>query len=224
MEMYIGIASKLIIGAIGIFILLRIMGKKTMSELTPFDLIYILLLGAVVEEAVYDDKVNVLHVLFAIIIWGVFIFTIEKVLQHTDKFSTFIEGEPAILIEKGQLNIKELDANYFDIEQLRSMLRQNDVYSIADVYYAILEVNGSLTVITKEENIIPSALIVEFGNIQKHTLQYIGKDEAWLRSELAEMGHDKLEDIVYCEWIEADDKLIVESHSNTLNKKIYIDD
>ena len=105
MDMYIGISSKLITGAIGIFILLRIMGKKTMSELTPFDLIYILLLGAVVEEAIYDDKVNVLHVLFAIVIWGLFVYAIEKALQHTDKFSTFIEGEPAILIEKGRLNL-----------------------------------------------------------------------------------------------------------------------
>lgn len=130
MEMYIGIASKLIIGAIGIFILLRIIGKKAMSELTPFDLIYILLLGAVVEEAIYDDKVNILHVLFAITLWGIFVYVIEKSLQRTEKFSSFIEGEPAILIEKGQLNMKELDAIYFDIEQLRSMLRQNEVYQL----------------------------------------------------------------------------------------------
>lgn len=224
MEMYIGIASKLIIGAIGIFILLRIMGKKAMSELTPFDLIYILLLGAVVEEAVYDDKVNVLHVLFAIILWGIFVFVIEKSLQRTEKFSSFIEGEPAILIEKGQLNIKELDANYFDIEQLRSMLRQNEVYSIADVYYAILEVNGSLTVVTKDQAVIPSALLIEFGSIQMNTLEYIDKDESWLRTKLAELGHDNLEEIVYCEWLETDNQLIVELYSNTIRKKIYIDD
>ncbi len=224
MEMYIGIASKLIIGAIGIFILLRIMGKKAMSELTPFDLIYILLLGAVVEEAVYDDKVNVLHVLFAIILWGIFVFVIEKSLQRTEKFSSFIEGEPAILIEKGQLNIKELDANYFDIEQLRSMLRQNEVYSIADVYYAILEVNGSLTVVTKDQAVIPSALLIEFGSIQMNTLVYIDKDESWLRTKLVELGHDNLEEIVYCEWLETDNQLIVELYSNTIRKKIYIDD
>lgn len=224
MDMYIGIASKLIIGATAIFILLRIMGKKTMSELTPFDLIYVLLLGAVVEEAIYDDKVNVLHVLFAIVLWGVFVFIIEKALQRTDKFSSFIEGEPAILIEKGKLNLQELDANFFDIEQLRSMLRQSKIYSIQDVYYAILEVNGNLTVITKEEAVIPSALIVEFGNIQQNTLHYMNKDEIWLRTELAKQGYDHLEDIVYCEWLEDEELLSVETYSNTIHKKIYIDD
>lgn len=224
MEMYIGIASKLIIGAIGIFILLRIIGKKAMSELTPFDLIYILLLGAVVEEAIYDDKVNILHVLFAITLWGIFVYVIEKSLQRTEKFSSFIEGEPAILIEKGQLNMKELDAIYFDIEQLRSMLRQNEVYSIADVYYAILEVNGSLTVVTKDQGVIPSVLLIEFGSVQMKTLKYIGKDESWLRTKLAKLGHDNLEDIVYCEWLEVENQLIVELYSNTIRKDIYIED
>lgn len=224
MDMYIGISSKLITGAIGIFILLRIMGKKTMSELTPFDLIYILLLGAVVEEAIYDDKVNVLHVLFAIVIWGLFVYAIEKALQHTDKFSTFIEGEPAILIEKGRLNLKELDANFFDIEQLRSMLRQNNVYSIADVYYAILEVNGNLTVITKDEAVVPSALLIEFGTIQENTLNYIMKDELWLRTELSKQGHNDLSEIVYCEWLESSKELKIETYDNTIHKKIYIDD
>ncbi len=224
MDMYIGISSKLITGAIGIFILLRIMGKKTMSELTPFDLIYILLLGAVVEEAIYDDKVNVLHVLFAIVLWGLFVYAIEKALQHTDKFSTFIEGEPAILIEKGRLNLKELDANFFDIEQLRSMLRQNNVYSIADVYYAILEVNGNLTVITKDEAVVPSALLIEFGTIQENTLNYIMKDELWLRTELSKQGHNDLSEIVYCEWLESSKELKIETYDNTIHKKIYIDD
>lgn len=224
MDMYIGISSKLITGAIGIFILLRIMGKKTMSELTPFDLIYILLLGAVVEEAIYDDKVNVLHVLFAIVLWGLFVYVIEKALQHTDKFSTFIEGEPAILIEKGRLNLKELDANFFDIEQLRSMLRQNNVYSIADVYYAILEVNGNLTVITKDEAVVPSALLIEFGTIQENTLNYIMKDELWLRTELSKQGYDDLDEIVYCEWLESSKELKIETYDNTIHKKIYIDD
>lgn len=224
MDMYIGISSKLITGAIGIFILLRIMGKKTMSELTPFDLIYILLLGAVVEEAIYDDKVNVLHVLFAIVLWGLFVYAIEKALQHTDKFSTLIEGEPAILIEKGRLNLKELDANFFDIEQLRSMLRQNNVYSIADVYYAILEVNGNLTVITKDEAVVPSALLIEFGTIQENTLNYIMKDELWLRTELSKQGHNDLSEIVYCEWLESSKELKIETYDNTIHKKIYIDD
>ena len=120
--------------------------------------------------------------------------------------------------------MKELDANFFDIEQLRSMLRQNNVYSIADVYYAILEVNGNLTVITKDEAVVPSALLIEFGTIQENTLNYIMKEELLLRTELSKQGHDDLDEIVYCEWLENSKELKIETYDNTIHKKIYIDD
>src|SRR5699024_3631263 len=106
-DMYIGIASKMLIGSIGIFILIRLVGNKAMSELTPFDLLYILILGAIVEEAIYDDKVDVFHVIFALILWGVVVYIVEKLLEKTEKLSTLIQGKPSILIEKGKLNLKE---------------------------------------------------------------------------------------------------------------------
>lgn len=224
MDMYIGIATKLLIGVIGIFVLLRILGKKTLSDLSPFDIIYAVLLGAIVEESIYDDKVHLLHVLFAIVIWGIFVYLIERAIQYTSKFSSYIQGEPAILIDKGRLNRKELEANYFDMEQLRSVLRQNNVYSINDVYYAILEVNGSVTVITKDENAVPTFLLVELGTIQDATLNSIGKGKEWLRTELANLGHDEIENIIYCEWHPEDEELIVETYDNTIEEKIYIDD
>ena len=224
MDMYIGIATKMIIGSIGIFMLMRLIGKKAISELTPFDILYVIILGAIVEEAIYDDKVSVLHVIFAIVLWGLFVFGIEKAIAKTVKLSSIIEGEPAILIAKGRLNMKELEANYMDIEQLRSMLRQNDVYSINDVYYAILEVNGSMTIITKKENIIPSFLLVEFGVIQEKTLRSLLKDEEWLRTNLVEKGYPDLNKIVYCEWLPDENELVVETYANTINEKLYIDD
>lgn len=224
MDMYIGIVSKLIIGAIGVFILLRLISKKAMSELTPFDLIYIVLLGAIVEESIYDDKVNVLHVLFAIMVWGLFVYLIEKTLQSTEKLSSLIQGEPSILIDRGQLNMKELNRNYIDMEQLRSMLRQNDIYSIHDVYYAILEVNGTLTVISKEESIIPSALLIEFGSIKTQTLNSIQKDETWLISELEMLGYYNIDEIIYCEYDQKKELLMVETYENTIHEKIFIDD
>lgn len=224
MDMYIGIASKLLIGASGIFIMMRILGKKTISDISPFDLIYGVLLGSIVEESIYDDNVNVLHVLFAIFIWGVFVYFVERAIQHTERLSSHIQGEPSVLIDKGKLNRKELEENFFDMEQLRSALRQNDVYSISDVYYAILEVNGNVNIITKEKSTMPTFLVVELGHIQKATLNGLGKTEEWLRTELVELGYDDIENIIYCEWDPNEGNLIVETYENTINEKIYIDD
>lgn len=52
-----------------------------MSEITPFDLVYMLVLGGILEESVYDDTVNVGHLLFGIAVWACLIFLVEKVVQ-----------------------------------------------------------------------------------------------------------------------------------------------
>lgn len=224
MDMYIGIALKMLIGAIGIFTLLRIIGKKAMSELTPFDLLYVVILGALVEESLYDKNVTVFHVIFAIILWGTVVYLIEKIIQKTEKLSSILQGTPSILIEKGKLNEKELKDNHFDMEQLRSMLRQNGCYSINDVYYAILEVNGGLTVITKEQKETPTFLLIEEGKIKYKILESLQKDEGWLRAKLAEEGFSSIDNIIYCEWDPEKEKLSLDTYDNTIDKKIYIDD
>lgn len=224
MDMYIGIATKMLLGSFGIFIVIRIIGKKAVSELTPFDLLYVIILGALVEEALYDDKVNILHVIFAITLWGGVVYLIEKILEKTEMLSSAVQGEPSVLIEKGKLNLKELNENYLDMEQLRSILRQHNCYSIHEVYYAILEINGSLTVITKEDKEIPTFLLIEEGHIKYKTLNSLGKDEGWLRTNLAEMGYTAIEEIIYCEWHEERQDLLVGMFEDTISKKIYIDD
>lgn len=224
MDMYIGIASKMLIGSLGVFIVIRLIGKKATSELTPFDLLYVIILGALVEEALYDDKVNVLHVIFAIALWGCVVYLVERILEKTEKMSSLVQGEPSVLIEKGKLNVKELRENYLDMEQLRAILRQHNCYSIHEVYYAILEINGSLTVIPKEKKEIPTFLLVEEGAIKFKTLTGLGKSEEWLRTTLVEMGYSNIEEIIYCEWDETNQELLVGTYGQTINKSISLDD
>jgi uncharacterized membrane protein YcaP (DUF421 family) len=224
MEMYINIATKILVGSIGIFTLLRLMGKKAMSELTPFDILYIVVLGALVEEAIYDDQVKIFHVLFAILLWGVTVFIIENLLEKTERLSTLIQGEPSVLIDRGKLNMKELKDNHFDMEQLRFFLRQNGCYSINDAYYVVLEVGGGLTVITKENMEIPTFLLIEEGAIKPKTLESLGKTEEWLQEELKKLGFENMDSILYCEWDANKEELIYDTYENTINEKVYLDD
>src|SRR5699024_8656307 len=150
-------------------------------------ILYIVVLGALVEEAIYDDQVNVFHVLFAILLWGFTVFVVENLLEKTERLSTLIQGEPSVLIDRGKLNMKELKDNHFDMEQLRFFLRQNGCYSINDAYYVVLEVGGGLTVITKENMEIPTFLLIEEGAIKPKTLESLGRTEEWLQEELKKL-------------------------------------
>src|SRR5699024_2123489 len=199
----------------------NVTGVQTCA-LPIFDLLYILILGAIVEEAIYDDKVDVFHVIFALILWGVVVYIVEKLLEKTEKLSTLIQGKPSILIEKGKLNLKEIKNNHFDMEQLRSMLRQNDCYSIYDAYYVILEVNGGLTVIKRDQEELPTLLLIEEGKIKKKVLNGLHKDEKWLRKELKEQGQSNIENILFCEWKMDEEKFLIKTYDETVHKNIPI--
>ena len=106
-------------------------------------------------------------------------------------------GMPSILIFRGKIDEKLMKKEKFTINELQERLRQNNIFNIADVEYAILETSGQLTVIQKPEkrntipedfNItpeyegIPYDLVID-GKVMEKNLQQIGKDYNWLKKQ-----------------------------------------
>lgn len=119
--MYLDIFVKLSLGALAVFIVFRLIGKKAVSELTPFDLLYVLVLGGLLEGAIYDPLVSVMHMLFSISIWGLGVYVVEKLLVKTEVVSKALQGEPSVLIHEGKINKESLKRNHIDLEQLRAL-------------------------------------------------------------------------------------------------------
>ncbi|PLT35817.1 DUF421 domain-containing protein [Bacillus sp. V5-8f] len=142
--LYGTIALKLIIGLAALIIVMRLLGKKEMSAITPFDLIYTMLLGGIVEESLFSKKISILHMLFGLAMW-VSLSILLKFLSRSLKKP--LKGEPSELIVDGRLNHKELEKNHIEVEQLRAMLREKGIFSLKDVHYALLETSGSISVI-----------------------------------------------------------------------------
>lgn len=69
-----------------------------MSEITPFNFIYTILLGGILEEALYEEKVSILPILFAIALWAVLIYLVEVLVQKIYKLKKPLKGEPSELI------------------------------------------------------------------------------------------------------------------------------
>ena len=221
--MVLQIASKLVVGLIGLLLVTRLLGKKTLSEITPFDLIYTLVLGGILEESLYDDKINVLHFLFAVALWEIMIYLLETVVQKKDKVNNFIKGIPSVLIYEGELNLSEIKSNHIEMEQLRSMLRSQNCFSLRMVKYAVLEIGGSVSVMKESEgNEEFSYLLVDEKVIEMNTLQSIGKDKKWLTESLKEKGYPNLEDIVYAEW-SPKQGLYVKTYQQSEKKQIKLE-
>ncbi|GGN61866.1 DUF421 domain-containing protein [Oceanobacillus indicireducens] len=209
---------KIICGLLALLIVVRLLGKKELSQITPFDFVYILVLGGLLEESVYDDKVTVWQVLAAIVLWSLLIYSIEKIVQKFDKTRPAVKGEPTVIIHDGELDIKALKKNKLESEQLRTMLRQQGIFSINEVKYGIIEPSGQLSVLEHERSVPVTAemlsiqpkeaalsyLVIDEGKIVGTTLEKIGKSETWLKSELAKLGYTEISKIYYAEWSKND--------------------
>ena len=220
---YVQIASKLILGLISLLIVIRLLGKKTLSEITPFDLIYTLVLGGILEESLYDDKIHVGHFLFAVILWGIMIYLIETVVQKNDKASNWLKGKPSVLVFEGNIMLDEINKNHIEMEQLRSMLRKQNCFSLKSAKHVILEIDGSISIMeqTEESNEL-SYLVVNEARIGRKTLNYIGKDEDWLMNHLKEKGYQTIDEVLYAEWT-PEQGLCVKTYEQSRQKQVEIE-
>ncbi|OCA82977.1 hypothetical protein A8F94_17675 [Bacillus sp. FJAT-27225] len=214
--LYATIALKLVVGFFALVAITRVLGKKEMSQVTPYDFVYAIILGGIIEESIYDDKVSIFHVLFGVLVWGIVIFSVEKLTEKYDKIRKPLKGTVSVLVKDGEIDHKEMRKNSLEMEQLRSMLRTQGLFSLKEVKYVFMETGGQISVMkhanadpvtpetlnvdAKDDH--PSLMLVDEGKINEDALRTAGKDENWLLEELSKEGHNDISKIYYAEWSE----------------------
>lgn len=205
---------ELIIGFFALLIITKILGKTQINQITPFEFISSLVLGELVGNAIYDKDVNTFYILYAVFLWALLLYIIEVITQKFKGTRSFFEGKPSILIRNGQIDFNELKKEKLDINELQSLLRSKDIFSIREIQYAILETNGSISVLKKSKydnptnedlNLsekpiyLPVTLILD-GEILWDNVQACGFDEKWLKKQLHTNKISKIKQVFYAEW------------------------
>ncbi|MBM4764446.1 DUF421 domain-containing protein [Bacillus sp. B15-48] len=213
--LYGSILLEVVGGFIVLFIVVRILGKTQISQITPFDFISALVLGELVGNAIYDKETGFIIIIFSSAIWGLLIYFTEFLTQKSRKMRYILEGRPALIIKKGKLDWLQMKKNKVDIDQLQQLLRDKGVFSIQDVEYAILENNGGISVlrkaeadqatiselkITGEKRQVPYTFISD-GEVLTKNLEEAGLNEEWLYNELNKKRLGKPEDICFAEYL-----------------------
>jgi uncharacterized membrane protein YcaP (DUF421 family) len=80
-----------------------------MAQATPFDFVYAIMLGGILENAIYDNQISILNVIFAYAIWSILIYIIEILVQSADKLRKPLKREPSHLVSNGCINIREME-------------------------------------------------------------------------------------------------------------------
>ncbi|WP_277678583.1 DUF421 domain-containing protein [Gracilibacillus dipsosauri] len=201
-------------GFIILFILAKSLGKTQIKQLTAFDFISVLILGELVGNGLYDKEVGILHMGFAVILWGVLLYVTEIITQKYKKSRSLLEGSPSIMIHKGKIQREQMRKAKLDMNQLLHLLRSKGVFSVKEVEYAILETDGTVSVLKKTnyqspvrkdfnlplESVALTFMIINDGEILYDNLSEIGYDKAWLEEELKKEEVYSIRDVFYAEY------------------------
>ena len=182
-----------------ILVAYRLMGKREVGQLGVVDLIVSILIAELVALGIEKIHQNILMTLLPIIVLVIIEILMGFCLIKSRKFNKLFGGKPTILIDRGKIVFKNLINQRYAIDDLLLELRKQGIYSIEDVEYAFLEINGDLSVFKykplKIKSNIPLPFIVE-GTIQEDILKEINKSEVWVNNLLKNNSLD-LDNVFY---------------------------
>lgn len=182
-----------------VLIVFRLMGKREIGELSVQDLVVSILIAELVAISIENYKDSLLLTVVPIIILLFFEISSGYLSLKFNKFRNIIDGKPALIINRGIINYKEMIKQRYSLDDLLLELRNNNIKNLKDVEYAVLENSGKLNIFKYSflgiDSANPFPLILD-GVIQKDTLNYIEKDENWIKDYLV-TNNLKKEDIFY---------------------------
>jgi len=205
----------------------RIIGKKSIAEMTSYDLAAIMLLTTIAAEPlVYKVSSKATVGVFTLVIATLFLGYLS--LQ---KFFYNIDAKPSIIIVDGKVIEKELKKARMNLPLLMSELRNKGYQNISDIKYAVIEPNGKMSVIQTAESSpitpkmmgVPSSpvnisipLIID-GEVDIKNLNFLQKDKEWLETQIKAFGVGSIREVLIAQY-DSSGQLYV----NVKNEKIEV--
>jgi len=193
-----------------LLILVRIVGNKQLGQLNVFTYISGIVIGSMVGDIILHSDIDFWRSMLGVALWVMLAICVEFISLKSIKFRELFDGQPIILIKKGEIIYSALKKERLNVDDLTMMLRTNDVFSVSDVDYAILESNGDLSILKKQLNAkyLPTMVISE-GKVIAKNLKELDLDESWLRNALNNLNIKSEKDVLYAE-IQEDGQLYVQ--------------
>ena len=174
----------------------RIMGKREIGELKIIDLVLSMLLADVFAIGIENYEENIFMTFLPVLLLVVMQIIVSKYSFKYEKVRRFIDGEPSIIINRGKVNFQEMLKQRYNLDDLLMELRSQGIKSIEEVFYAVLEVSGRLSIFTKDDGSEYPLPVILDGKVDEEVLYQIGKDPDWLEEIISKEGYI-LKDIFY---------------------------
>ena len=193
-----------------VLIVMRLMGKREIGQLQPFELAIAIMIADLAAVPMAETGIPISNGIIPILGLLVMHLIISFLNLKSMKIREILCGKPAILIYRGKIDEKVIKKERFTLNELQERLRSSNVVNLGDVEYAILETSGQVTVIQKPDkrttipkdfNItpeyegIPYDLVVD-GKVMYKNLKTIGKDNNWLKKQVNKFNMEPEEALI----------------------------
>ena len=198
------------VAVIYIFFVIKILGKKQISELNIFDYIIGLTLGNVAAEMTVNEEITIINGILAMSVYGIFSLLVTFLTSKSIIARRFITGAPVVIISDGKISREQLKKCKIDINDLLQDARESGYFDISEINYAIMEASGKISFLPKSKYhpVTPSdmnlkvdrnslcANLVLDGNIMENNLKEIGHDKSWLIKRLKKEGYEDIDKLL----------------------------
>lgn len=185
-----------------VLVVMRLMGKRQIGELQPFEFVVTLMIADLVAVPMQDKEIALINGIIPVLTLLFAQLAISYICLRSTRIRSIVCGTPTILVRKGELVEKSMKKNLYNMNDLMEQLRAKGYPNLEDVEYAILETNGDLSVIPKSQKRpvnpgdlkinadyegLPLLLIVD-GSIIDSNLKEANLTQEWLYNALTAQG------------------------------------
>lgn len=191
-------------------IVLRLMGKRQLAQLQPYEVVITLMISDLATQPMGDVELPLLGGVVAIVTLLLMHSLLSSMAFASIRLRAIICGRPSVLVRNGRICEDELSRLCFDLSDLMEGIRSQGLIGLHEAGSVILETNGALSVFPAAENRpatrgeqglptkyegIPLTLILD-GQVQTRTLTLTGRNEAWLLKLLRGAGIDQSRNVL----------------------------
>lgn len=194
-----------------VFVVMRLMGKRQIGQLQPFELAVAIMISALAAFPMEDISIPLINSIVPILLLLSLQVLVSVASLKFRGVRAFLCGKPSVLVENGKIVESELANLRVNINDLLEQLRLGGYPNIADVEFAIMETNGQLSVVPKSQKrpVNPEDLglstkyeglchsLVVDGQIDQENLKSVGLTEEWLRQELSKFGINNVREVLF---------------------------
>jgi uncharacterized membrane protein YcaP (DUF421 family) len=146
----VDLVARAVIVFFAIFFITRVVGRRELSTMEPFDLILLIVTGDLVQQGVTQSDYSLTGALTVIATIALLTVALSYVSFKVPRLRPVLEGEPLVLVQDGEIIERNLRRERITVEELLAGARQQQIASLAQVRFAVLETNGAISFIPSD--------------------------------------------------------------------------